>query len=160
MTKPADLTNMPDLLKNKLNPKLQETTNTPVPVETSKPKAQALEQKFQHYHSSRISMRLVTTTGKRITFTGFEFITQDEDIIDYLNSEIDQGLPGIAKGKFMTAAEADPMEALRRKHFEEFKVAQVQEAADKAAGITREMGETEGSQGKMLGAAGSGQVAN
>lgn len=119
-----------------------------------------IEEKYQHYSSARIAMRLITDKGKRIVFTGYEFLTQDEDIIEYLDTEIKQGLPGIAKGKLMTASESDPMEALRRKHIKEYEDQKAEEAANASRGITKNMGTTENSGGATVKPVTSGQVAN
>lgn len=117
-------------------------------------------QKFQHYKSARIAMRLLTKEGKKIIFTGYEFLTQDEDIITYLDYEIKNGLPGITKGKLMSMDEANPMEALKREHFKEFKAAQIKEASDKAAGIIRDMGNTKGKGDASINPASTEVVAN
>jgi len=96
--------------------------------------------KFQHYKASRPNVRMVTLTGKPITFINFQFITADKDVIEYLDSEIDQGLGIITKGKLMTAEEADPMAALKRKIIAEYE-------AEKSCVPARDMGTTEGVQG-------------
>lgn len=96
--------------------------------------------KYQHYKSSRTAMRLITVKGKKIIFSGYEFITQDEDIIEYLDYEIKQGLPGIVKGELLTVDEANPMEALRRKHVTEYLEQQKEKKADIAKGISKDMG--------------------
>lgn len=98
------------------------------------------EKKYQHYASSRISMRLITLKGKKITFTNHQFITDDKDIIEYLDTEISNGLNVITKGKLMTHSESDPMAILRKKHFEEFQKEQDELAKKAALGIQDDMG--------------------
>jgi len=116
--------------------------------------------KYQHYSSARIAMRLVTEKGKRIIFTGFEYFTQDEDIIKYLDDEIRQGLPGITKGKLMSFAEKDPMEKLKREIIAEHEDKKAQEAADAARGIKKDMGNTKKGSEPAINPLGSDQVAN
>lgn len=70
--------------------------------------------KFQHYKSAKSSMRLISTLGTKITFIHHEFITADPDAIDYLNTEIERGLPGITAGELLTSEEADPMAMLKK----------------------------------------------
>lgn len=131
---------------NQLNNPTETTSTDPIEdatrngIHTATPAVE--ETKFQRYTSARPSGKLITKAGKRIGFTNFEFFTKDQDIIDYLDEEIAGGLQGFVKGKLMTKSERDPMEVLRKKHFEEFKATQIQEAADKAAGITKDMGTT------------------
>ena len=103
------------------------------------PEAQdAKEAQYQHYKSSRPSMRMITTEGKNISFTGYEFLTQDEDIIEYLDYELSKGLPGITKGELMTLSDKDPMEALKRKIIKEYEDKKAKEASDKSRGVTKE----------------------
>jgi len=116
--------------------------------------------KYQHYSSARIAMRLVTEKGKRIIFTGFEYYTQDEDIIKYLDDEIKQGLPGITKGKLMSFAEKDPMEKLKREIIAEHEEKKAQEAADAARGIKKDMGNTKEKGEAAINPLGSDKVAN
>jgi len=122
--------------------------------------AEVPEQKFQHYRSSRISTRLVATKGKKIVFTGFQYITKDPDIIEYLNFEISQGLPGITKGELLTEKEADPMEALKKRIIQEHEDEKAQEAADKARGITKDMGTSKAKGSPSINPMSSNQVAN
>ena len=69
--------------------------------------------KYQHYKCARTAMRLITTKGKKVIFTAFEFITADPDIIEYLDEEIKQGLNIIVKGALLTADDIDPMPPAR-----------------------------------------------
>ena len=101
------------------------------------------EAQYQHYKSSRPSMRMITTEGKNISFTGYEFLTQDEDIIEYLDYELSKGLPGITKGELMTLSDKDPMEALKRKIIKEYEDKKAKEASDKSRGVTKDMGNTQ-----------------
>ena len=116
--------------------------------------------KYQHYTSARIAMRLVTKTGKRIIFTGYEYFTQDEDIMEYLDSEIKQGLPGITKGKLMSFAEKDPMEKLKREIIAEHEEKKAKEAADASRGIKKDMGNSKPKGEVAINPLGSDNVAN
>lgn len=100
------------------------------------------EVKFQHYASSRDSVKLITTKGKKITFVNFQYITCDKDCIEYLNDEIDRGLNMITKGKLMTAEEADPMASLKKRHIEEYLATQAETKKQEALGISPDMGRT------------------
>jgi len=113
---------------------------TPPAASTPANTAKKDETEFQVYKSSRIAMRLITPKGRRITFTNFTFITQDEALIEYLDSEIDQGLNSVTKDKVMTSDELNPMEALKREHFIEFQKQQDKITSDLALGKSREMG--------------------
>lgn len=76
--------------------------------------------KFQHYSCSRIAMNLITPQGGKIAFVKYAFITADEDLITFLDSEIKNGLREVTKGELLTAEEADPMAVLKKQHFAEF----------------------------------------
>lgn len=99
---------------------------------------------FQSYTSSRQSTRMITPEGLRFSFVNFQLITKDESIIAYLDDEIKKGLAsaGITKGKPMTSAEANPMEALKEKLREELKAEMAEEAKNEALGISKDMGST------------------
>jgi len=116
-------------LKANLSTATSEHTVEPPPVEPEPtapaPSAPATSgaQKYQHYKSARVSTRLITTEGKLITFTNYQFITCDQDCIAYLDTEIDAGIKYITKGELLTHEEADPMVALRRKIIAEHEAA-------------------------------------
>ncbi len=103
--------------------------------------------KFQHYKAAKTSMRLISSLGTKITFINHEFITCDKDAIDYLNNEIERGLPGITKGELLTREEADPMTALKKQWEEEFKAKQAEAAVQAALGREKDMGETDSKPG-------------
>lgn len=129
--KPAQGNNAAVVLQAKLNQ--QAATE-------DEPKSLVADDKFQEYKSSRPSIRLITKTGIRITFTNFKLLTQTKEVIEYLNDEIEKGLPGITKGKLLTLDEVNPMQTLRREIEAEVRADLIKEAADKAAGISRDMG--------------------
>ena len=105
------------------------------------------EEVFQEYLSAKSGIRLVTPKGFRITFTDGRYLTQRQDVIDYLDNEIKEGLRAVTKGKSMTSSDLDPMESLRKKFFAEFAAKQAEEAKNKALGILPDMGTTEAKAG-------------
>ena len=78
------------------------------------------ELKYQHYSCSRQAMRMISTGGRKITFVGYQYLTCEQEIIDYLDNEIAQGLRVITKGDLLTSKEADPLEKLKEKHIAEY----------------------------------------
>ena len=115
------------------NLKAKEDTKEDAPVEAQ----------FQQYKSARPAVRLVTYSGLRLTFTNFQFLTQSEEAIDYLDSEIARGLQGISKGDVLTTSDLDPMQSMRKQVRAEL-LAEIQAAAaNEAVGNSRDMGETE-----------------
>jgi hypothetical protein len=91
--------------------------------------------KFQHYISARPTMRMITPKGKPITFIGNTFITDDPEVIEYLDTELRNKALGITKGELMTAEEADPMAALKARIIAEHEEKKEKEAVDIAKGI-------------------------
>lgn len=102
------------------------------------------EQEFQEYTSARSSTRLITESGFRITFTNFQYLTQNEEAIAYLDEQIKLGLAGITKGKVLTTSDLNPMEALRKTMEAEIRAKIAEEAKNEALGITKDMGVTGG----------------
>jgi len=115
---------------------------TPEPAASKETAAAADPVKYQHYKSSRASVRLISTAGRRITFINHQFVTCEQELIDYLDDEIAKGVPGITRGELLTREEADPMSAIKRKHFEEFKAMQEAERIAAAKGEEKDMGTT------------------
>jgi len=105
-------------------------------------KEEVKEVKYQHYNSSRQSMRMITEIGRMISFVNYQYMTCEDDLIDYLNTEIDKGLNVVIKGELLTSKEADPMAALRSKMKEELLKEIAEEAKDRALGKTKDMGNT------------------
>jgi len=113
---------------------------------------------YQTYNSSRVSMQMVSTTGRRIRFSDYLFITKDEDLIEFLDREIALGNPYVTKGGKVATANRDPMAILRAKFYDEFKQAQAEEAKNRALGITKDMGST--ANPAPINPLGSGSVTN
>lgn len=97
---------------------------------------------YQSYASSRSSMRMITDTGVRIIFVAFQFLTVDESVIAYLDSQIKVGGTGVTKGEKMPLVDPDPMKTLKEKHFAEFEAQQRTQVAAIANGDLRDMGNT------------------
>ena len=112
-------------------------------TETS-PENLLAENKFQKYTSAREAMRMVTTTGFRITFTKHTYLTQNPEAIAYLDEEIAKGLREVVKGDVLTTEDLDPMAALRKQHYAEFKAMQEAEQLAALQGKSKDMGTTVG----------------
>lgn len=111
-------------------------------MNTNTPAVKTEEKKYQHYKSSRVSMRMITTTGRMIAFTNYQFITCDQDLISYLDDEIGKGVNVVTKGELLTHSESDPMEALKRKHIAEYLEKEAEELKQQALGEVKDMGNT------------------
>ena len=122
------------------------------------------EVKYQHYQCATQSNKMLTTTGKKIEFVNFQFITCDPDCIEYLNDEINRGLRNVTKGKLMTREEANPMSALKAEWKKEWEAEQAEKRTKDALGVMPDMGSTakKGSSDtkQPLGAASTKHVAN
>lgn len=92
---------------------------------------------FQYYNCSIQSMRMCTSNGTPIIFKDFQLVTDNIDIIAYLEHELSKGLEsqGITRGALLTKEEMDPMEVLRKQHIAEYIAS---EAAVTAAALASE----------------------
>ena len=79
-----------------------------------------LQKQFQIYTSMEESVTYITKTGKKASTVNFQLITADKEIIEYLNEEIELGLPGITKGRLVNEDEIEPMAVLKRKIIAEY----------------------------------------
>jgi hypothetical protein len=148
--------------------KVQKTPEAPANPVAVKPEEQATAKpaivpepvKYQHYTSARVSVRLITHTGGRITFTGYEFITRDKSIIEYLDTEIANGLVGIIKGALLTSDEADPVAAMKRKHIAEYLAEEEKKKVNAAKGIIPDMGNNKAPGAASINPTNTNQVAN
>jgi hypothetical protein len=100
------------------------------------------EKKYQHYSSSIQSIKTITPKGKKVVFVRGEFITDDKDIISFLDEEISNGLKVFTKGALLTHEEADPMANLKKRHIEEYLAEEKRKATDLALGKLPNMGST------------------
>lgn len=107
--------------------------------------------KYQAYSSSVPMMRMVTPTGRHIIFTDGSFITDNSELIQYLDGEIAAGLNVITKGEKVATPEKDPMAGLRERIIAEYFAAQ-------SANAGKDFGDTE-SKGKLGGATTSQKLA-
>lgn len=115
---------------------------TDIKVNLNKKEEEKKTEKFQEYKSARVAVRMMTPEGIRITFTGHKFLTQNEAVIAYLDSEIKAGATHITKGEVLTTDDLDPMATLRREMKEEVRKEMEEEAKKKALGIVPNMGST------------------
>lgn len=107
---------------------------------------------YQQYKSAKPSTRIVTDKGIRIAFVGFELLTVDEHVIDYLDAQIKvHGLPGITKGEALTSADRDPMATLERQLRDKIRAEIEAEMLAKSKGEVRNMGDTEAKGMKVAG---------
>lgn len=99
---------------------------------------------YQCYMCSRQSMRMITEQGTRFAFVNFKLLTQNEEVINYLDSMPAGYLAsiGITKGEAMTSKEADPMEALKAQLRKELEAEMAEKAKNEALGIEQDMGNT------------------
>ena len=88
------------------------------------------EASFQSYRSARIATKIVTITGITVNFTNHQFITNNKEIIAYLDEAIKAGLSGITRGDVVTSEDLDPMVALRKKFYAEFREAEAKREAE------------------------------
>lgn len=102
----------------------------------------APEVKFAKYTSSRESMRIITDAGFRVTFTKFTYITENPEVIQFLDTEIKLGLNVIKREEDVTSSDLNPMAAMRKKFFAEFEAEQKKEAMAKLSGESKDMGST------------------
>jgi len=104
------------------------------------------EREYSHYKSSRPAVRLITDLGIRIKFVNFELLTDDPDVIEYLDAQIARnGVPGISKSKdTVTLSDRDPMVKLEKDMRAKLELEYEQRLVDAAKGVTRNMGSTEG----------------
>lgn len=137
---------MSEETKTALDKLKDQTSSTAATTTAQQPAAE--EKKFQMYHSSTPGICLMTPGGKKIAFSHHDLITDDEEVISYIDREIKAGMPFITKGELVTSEDLDPMASLKRKHFEEFLAMEAEEAKQLALGNTKDFG-TYGKQGSI-----------
>lgn len=107
---------------------------------------------YQQYKSSRPSTRVVTESGIRISFVGFELLTTDPHVMEYLDNQIAKnGLPGITKGEALTLSDRNPMATMERKLRAEIRAEMEAEALARSRGEFKDMGSTDAKGMKVLG---------
>lgn len=100
----------------------------------------AEEKEYNVYYCARPSMRMITPKGLEIRFTMGRLITDNKDVIKYLNKEIKSGNHFVTVNEdklTMTSTDLDPMASLKRQHIKEYLAEQ---AAKAAANAPRDMG--------------------
>ena len=109
----------------------------------SEPPVLKEEQEFACYNCTRNSTIVITPKGKRLAFSAHKFITADDEAIAYLDKQIaNKSLPGITRGDNVTTSDMDPMQAMRKKFYEEFQAEQAEAARKAALGEIPDMGST------------------
>lgn len=127
--------------KTETQAKTEEKVNAQETVKAEEKPAPKLE--FYSYNSSLESTQMISDVGARIRFVNYKYITKEPAIVEYLDKEIASGAcPYISKGPMVETDIRDPMEALKAKHFEEFKELQRQEAMARAEGFKRDLGQS------------------
>lgn len=111
-------------------------------------KVATADKKFQHYAYSKQSTQMITPTGKKFSFVASKLITDDEEIIEYLDTEIKNGLNTITKGALLSAKESDPMRKIKAQAVEDYKKEQAELAKNDALGIKADMGSTDTGKSK------------
>ena len=118
------------------------------------PAVKVPELKFQHYACAKQATQMITDAGKKFAFVNHKLITRDQDIMEYLDREIDAGLRGITKGDLLTATESDPMRAIKEAGVREYLEKQAELAKQAALGNTPDMGDYEAPKLNPLGTTG------
>ena len=134
------------------------SSNTPS-IDTPSSK-KVTEKKYQHYAYSRSSTQMITPTGKKFSFVGGAFITDDVEIIDYLATCIASGVTTITKGALLTAKEADPMAAYKDKVIAEYEAEKAEAAVTAALGTQADMGTTNTGKSKPFSPMSTNELAN
>ena len=81
------------------------------------------QKQFHQYFSSRPTIGIVMQNGNRILFTGGQYVTDKEDEIAFLDTEIKAGHPMIfVKKEQLTVSQEqlDPLAAIKKKAIEEY----------------------------------------
>jgi hypothetical protein len=112
-----------------------ETTIGGQPVKV--PASTEPEKSYHVFYHAIPSCRMVTETGRVLTFADFRHITDVEEDIEFLQKELANNNPflSIKKGEeIMTSSQLDPMKALRAKIIAEYEAEQTTAAMARAAG--------------------------
>lgn len=97
----------------------------------SKETSEAKEKKiFNVYKSTLQSHKIIRSDGKVLAVVNFQFITDDEKDIEFLDAEIAAGFPYLSKPEQLTSDDLDPMAKLRAKMKEEARQEILAETAD------------------------------
>ena len=111
------------------------------------PKIQVIPEKTYHvFYNTIQSVKMITTGGRTMAFVLGKYVTDVQEEIDYLNTEIAVGNIhlSVKEGEeVMTASDLDPMASLRKQHFKEFAEAQAEVARKIAAGEPLSQSESE-----------------
>lgn len=101
---------------------------------------QAPKKVFNQYFSSRPMISIIMPSGRKLSFVGGRLVTDEEEVIGFLDSQIKSKHPMIftrTGEEKIEDATLDPLAALRAKFFAEF-----QEAQKAAVDPSNDMGNT------------------
>lgn len=147
---PQETTTMTDFKKPlapALNPTPAPIVSTAATVlTTDAPKVE--EKKFQHYAYSKACTQMITEEGKKFSFVAGKLITDDKEIINYLDEQIRAGLNTITKGALLSAKESDPMRAVKAAAVADYIAEQKALNKNSALGIKENMGSTDTGKSK------------
>jgi len=118
------------------------------------------ERKFQHYAYAKAATQMITPLGKKFSFVSGTFITDDSEIMEYLDECIAAGMREITKGSLLTAKDADPMRAVKDAAIAEYKAELAEKVKNEALGNYPDMGTISTEGAAKLGAASTRQVIN
>jgi hypothetical protein len=118
------------------------------------------EKRFQHYAYAKAATQMITPLGKKFSFVANTFITDDKEIMEYLDDCIDSGMKEITKGSLLTAKDADPMRAVKDAAIAEYKAELAEKAKNEALGNFPDMGIISKEGAAKLGAVSTRQLIN
>lgn len=101
-------------------------------MQTQEQKQEVQEKQYHQYFSSRPMISITMPTAKRIRFVGGMYVTDKQDEIDFLNSEIKAGNQMIfidANKRTVGEAALDPLAAIKKKAVEDY-LANIEKAKD------------------------------
>ena len=108
---------------------------------------QEVERSYHVFYNTVASCKMLTDTGRVISFVEGKYVTDQQEEIDYLNKELghpDNIYLSVVKGQeVMTSTELDPMAMLRKTHMAEFAALQAEAARKIAAGEPLSQSESE-----------------
>lgn len=109
-------------------------------MNTATDTAAVAENTFQSYTARKQSFKTITPKGRVIVIVDYKFVTKNQEEIDYLDYEIENGFSLLSKGVTVTSEDADPMSALRKRIIAEHEAEKAAEAEVRDLGTTAEGG--------------------
>ena len=88
---------------------------------TPQQSTEKIEKVFQIYTSSLENQKLITRTGRILIVRNYKYLTDEQDIIDFLDSEIKAGgFITMKKAGQTTEDDLDPIAALKKRAVQEY----------------------------------------